>query len=138
MTATDLWYRRKINEHYTVGEEIVNGVTHGIGALLSIAGLVVLVVLAALYGTVWHVVSFAIYGSSLIVLYLASTLYHSIQIPRLRPFLRILDHSAIFVLIAGTYTPFLLVSLRGPWGWSLLGVVWGIAVLGIFFKVFFF
>lgn len=137
MTATDLWYRRKINEHYTVGEEIVNGVTHGIGALLSIAGLVVLVVLAALYGTVWHVVSFAIYGSSLIVLYLASTLYHSIQIPRLRPFLRILDHSAIFVLIAGTYTPFLLVSLRGPWGWSLLGVVWGIAVLGIFFKVFF-
>ncbi|MCA9973508.1 MAG: hemolysin III family protein [Anaerolineales bacterium] len=137
MSPRQYLQRKLINEHYTLGEEIANGVTHGLGALLSVAGLVVLVVLAAMYGTVWHVVSYSVYGASLIILYLASTLYHSVQVPRLRPFLRIIDHSAIFVLIAGTYTPFLLVALRGPWGWTLFGVVWGIAVLGIVFKVFF-
>lgn len=128
---------QKINEHFTLGEEIANGITHGIGALLSIAGLVVLVVLAVLYGTTWHIVSFSIFGASLIVLYTASTLYHSIQVPKARPILRIIDHSSIFLLIAGTYTPFLLTALRGPWGWTLFGVVWGIAILGIIFKIFF-
>ena len=122
---------------YTVGEEIANSVTHGIGAALSVAGLTLLVVLAAIYGDVWRVVSFSIYGSSLVLLYLASTLYHSIQQPKVKRILRILDHSAIYLLIAGTYTPFTLVSMRGLWGWSLFGVVWGLALLGIAFKTVF-
>lgn len=132
-----LYLRNQINEFFTLGEEIAHSITHGLGVVLSIAGLVVLVVLAALYGTVWHVVSFTIFGASLVILYTASTLYHSIQIPRLRRILRIIDHASIFLLIAGTYTPFLLTALRGPWGWSLFGVVWGIALVGIFYKIFF-
>ncbi len=122
---------------YTVGEEIANSVTHGIGTGLSIAGLTLLVVLAAIYGDVWRVVSFSIYGSSLVLLYLASTLYHSIQHPKVKQVLRIFDHSAIYLLIAGTYTPFTLVSMRGPWGWTMFGVVWGLALLGIAFKTVF-
>lgn len=122
---------------YTVGEEIANSVTHGIGAGLSIAGLTLLVVLAAIYGDVWRVVSFSIYGSSLVLLYLASTLYHSIQHPKVKQVLRIFDHSAIYLLIAGTYTPFTLVSMRGPLGWTIFGVVWGLALLGIAFKTVF-
>lgn len=122
---------------YTVGEEIANSITHGIGAALSIAGLTLLVVLAAIYGDVWRVVSFSIYGSSLVLLYLCSTLYHSIQHPKTKRILRIFDHSAIYLLIAGSYTPFTLVSMRGPWGWSLFGVVWGLALLGIAFKTVF-
>lgn len=130
-------FQKMANEHFTLGEEIFNGITHGIGAVLSIAGLVVLVVLAVLYGTPWHVVSFSIFGASLIILYTASTLYHSIQVPQVRPILRIIDHSSIFLLIAGTYTPFLLTALRGPLGWTLFGVVWGIALIGIVLKIFF-
>ena len=122
---------------YTVGEEIANSITHGIGAGLSVAGLTLLVALAAIYGDVWRVVSFSIYGSSLVLLYLASTLYHSIQHPKVKRILRIFDHSAIYLLIAGTYTPFTLVSLRGPWGWTLFGLVWGLALLGIAFKTIF-
>ena len=122
---------------YTVGEEIANSVTHGIGAALSVAGLTLLVVLAAIYGDVWRVVSFSIYGSSLVLLYLASTLYHSIQAPKVKRILRIFDHSAIYLLIAGTYTPFTLVSMRGPWGWTMFSVVWGLALLGIAFKTVF-
>lgn len=122
---------------YTIGEEIANSITHGIGAALSVAGLTLLVVLAAIYGDVWRVVSFSIYGSSLVLLYLASTLYHSIQYPKVKRVLRIFDHSAIYLLIAGTYTPFTLVSMRGPWGWTLFGVVWGLALLGIAFKTVF-
>lgn len=129
--------RRLINEFYTLEEEIAHGVTHGLGALLSIAGLVMLLILAARDGTPWHLVSFSIYGATLITLYLASTLYHSIQHPRLRPALRIIDHAAIFVFIAGTYTPFLLISLRGPFGWTMLAVVWLVAIAGILFKIFF-
>jgi hemolysin III len=122
---------------YTTGEEIANSVTHGIGAALSIAALTLLVALAVIYGDVWRVVSFSIYGSSLVVLYLCSTLYHSIQYPKVKRVLRIFDHSAIYLLIAGTYTPFTLVSMRGPWGWTLFGVVWGLALLGIAFKTVF-
>jgi len=118
-------------------EEIVNSITHGLGVVLSIAGLIVLVVLGAIHGNAWHVVSFSIYGSTLIILYLASTLYHSFQKPKLKRVFKILDHSAIYVLIAGTYTPFMLVNLRGPWGWSLFGIIWGLAILGIIFKLFF-
>jgi hemolysin III len=118
-------------------EELVNSTTHGIGLLLSVAGFVVLLAMALRYGTAWHVVSCAIYGTTLICLYLASTLYHGITSPRLRRALRILDHSAIYLLIAGTYTPFLLVNLRGGWGWSLLGIVWGCAMAGIVLKFWF-
>ncbi len=129
---------RSINSMgYTMGEEIANSVTHGIGAALSVAGLTLLVVLAAIYGDVWRVVSFSIYGSSLILLYLASTLYHSIQHHKVKRILRIFDHAAIYLLIAGTYTPFTLVSMRGPWGWSLFGVVWGLALMGVAFKTLF-
>jgi hemolysin III len=118
-------------------EEIANAVTHGIGLLLSVAGFVVLLVLAALRGTAWHIVACSIYGATLICLYAASTLYHAVISPRIKRALRIFDHSAIFLLIAGTYTPFVLINLRGPWGWSLFGVIWGLALAGILFKFWF-
>ncbi|MBE0595273.1 MAG: hemolysin III family protein, partial [Gemmatimonadales bacterium] len=114
---------------YRLGEEIANSVTHGVGLLLAVAGLVVLVTLAAVRGTAWHVVGCSIYGSTLVLLYAASTLYHSIPNARAKRVFRVIDHSAIFLLIAGTYTPFLLVVLGGPWGWSMFGVVWGLALL---------
>ena len=122
------------NNQYTVGEEIANSITHGIGTALSIAGLVILIIVAESYENIWHIVSFSIFGSTLIILYLTSTLYHSIQRPSGKKILKTMDHSAIFLLIAGTYTPFLLVSLRGVWGWSLFGVIWGLAVVGIVIK----
>lgn len=118
-------------------EEIANTVTHGVGLALSVAGFVVLLVLAILRGTAWHIVACSVYGASLICLYSASTLYHATISPRLKRALRIFDHSAIYLLIAGTYTPFLLLNLRGPWGWSLFGVIWGLAVAGIVFKFWF-
>lgn len=124
---------------YTLGEEIANAITHGVGTGLSIAGLTVLVVLAALNGDSWRILSFAIYGTTLVLLNLASTLYHSFTHPRAKRVLRVIDHGSIFLLIAGTYTPFLLVNLRdSPWGWTLFGVVWGIAVVGVVFKAVFF
>ncbi|MCP4400668.1 MAG: hemolysin III family protein [bacterium] len=122
---------------YTLGEEIANSVSHGIGTLLSIAGLVVMIVLAVMHGDAWHVVSFSIFGATLIILYLASTLYHSLSMPRVKQILQRFDHSAIFLLIAGTYTPFMLVSIRGVMGWSIFGVVWGLALAGILLKLFF-
>ena len=118
-------------------EEIANAVTHGIGLLLSIAGFVVLLVFAILHGAASHIVACAIYGATLICLYAASTLYHAVISPRLKRALKIFDHSAIYLLIAGTYTPFLLLNLRGAWGWSLFGVVWGLAFAGIVFKFWF-
>ena len=118
----------------TVGEEIANGVSHGIGVVLSIAGLGVLVTSAALRGGVWHVATSAVFGTTLILLYLASTIYHSVPIVSAKRVLRVLDHSAIYLLIAGTYTPFTLVTLRGPWGWTLFTLVWVSAVAGIVFK----
>ena len=116
---------------YSRNEEIANSLTHGLGIVLSIAGLCVLTAFAGMMGTAWHVVSCSIYGSTLIILYTASTLYHSVQDPWKKQICRVLDHSAIFILIAGTYTPFTLVNLRGPWGWTLFGLIWGLAVLGI-------
>jgi hemolysin III len=120
-----------------VKEELANTITHAIGVGLSIAGLILLVVRAAMGGDVWQVVSFSIYGASLILLYLASTLYHAFRSPRVKEIFRVMDHSAIYLLIAGTYTPFLLVTLRGPWGWSLFGIIWGLALAGITFKIIF-
>ncbi len=123
---------------YSVREEIIHSVTHGIGAALSVAGLTALVILAVIYGDVWRVISFSIYGSSLILLYLASTLYHSLQHPRAKAILRKFDHASIYVLIAGTYTPFLLVSLRGTAvGWTFFVLVWGMAAAGVVWKMFF-
>jgi hemolysin III len=121
---------------YSVREELANSITHGIGIIFAIGALVIMDVFAAKFGDAWHIVSCSIFGSTLIILYTASTLYHSIPFQRTKMLLRIIDHSAIFLLIAGTYTPFTLVSLRGPWGWSLFGAVWGIALLGVGFQVF--
>ncbi len=122
---------------YEKKEEIFNVVSHGIGFLLSVAALVLLVVFASIYGNAWHIVSYSIYGTSLVILYLASTLFHWSSKPSRRLKLNVFDHASIYVLIAGTYTPLMLVTLRGPWGWSLFGVVWGMAILGIVLKFFF-
>ncbi len=121
---------------YTRAEEIANSVTHGVGIVLAIAGLAVLTAFSALNGTVWHVVACSVFGAALILNYTASTLYHSIQVERIKRALRAFDHSAIFLLIAGTYTPFMLVNLRGPWGWSLLVFIWTAALLGITLRLF--
>ena len=118
-------------------EEMMNAITHGIGTVLAVAGLILLTVFAYLYGDIWHIVSFSIYGTTLVLLYLASTLYHSFTDERRKHVFKILDHSAIYLLIAGTYTPFTLVPLHGVLGWSVFGLVWGLAVLGIVLKVFF-
>ena len=118
----------------TLREELANSITHGIGFLLSVAGLVVLVVSASMQGDPYRVVSYSIYGASLVILYLASTFYHSFHAPRLKHYLRILDHCAIYLLIAGTYTPFALLNLRGPVGWTMFGTIWGLAVIGIILK----
>jgi len=121
-------------------DELLNSITHGVGVLLSIVGLVLLVVFASIrpYGDVWKIVSFSIYGLSLITMYTASTLFHAYTNPRVKGFLNLFDHAAIYVLIAGTYTPLTLVSLRGPWGWSIFGVIWGLAIAGVVFKLFFY
>jgi len=124
--------------YYDSKEERLNIITHGIGFLLSIVALVLLIVYASRYGTVWHITSFAIFGASLIVLYAASTFYHYAKNPDLRIKLNILDHAAIYVLIAGTYTPFTMVVLKGWIGWTIFGVSWGLAIIGIVFKIFYF
>ena len=119
------------------GEAIANSVTHGFGALLSVSALVILIIYSSIDNNTLKIVSSIIYGSSLVAMYSASTLYHSLRSLRLKHYLRILDHSTIYLLIAGSYTPFLLITLHGPWGWSLFGVVWSIAIAGIVFKLFF-
>ena len=122
---------------YTLAEEKINALTHGIGTVLAAAGLVLGVIFAVIYGNVWHVVSFSIYGATLLLMYLISTLYHAFRNRKVKDVLKVLDHSAIYLLIAGTYTPFTLITLHGWLGWTLFGVVWGLAVAGIFFKIFF-
>ncbi len=122
---------------FSMGEEIAHSVTHGIGAALSVAGLTLLVVLAVWNGDIYQIVSFSVYGATLVILYLASTLYHGFQHPRVKRVFKILDHASIYLLIAGTYTPFLLISLRGKIGLTLLAVVWGLAILGVGFKALF-
>ena len=115
----------------TLGEEIANAVTHGAGLLASIAALPVLVLAAAGQRDVWQIVGGAVFGVTLILLYLASTIYHALPVCRAKQVLRVLDHAAIYLLIAGTYTPFTLGALRGPWGWALLATIWTLALLGI-------
>ena len=120
---------------YTVGEEIAHSITHGLGLLLSVVACSVMVILAAQRGTVWHITGVAVFGASLIVLYAASTLYHALTHTKAKRIFRFLDYSAIYLLIAGTYTPFTLVTLRGGWGWTLFGVAWGLAIAGAVVEV---
>lgn len=122
---------------YTWREEIANAVTHGIGAVLSVVGAVTLIVLAALHGDWWRLLSVTVYGVSMALLYTASTLYHALQAERIKLWLRRFDHAAIYVLIAGSYTPFLLVQLRDAKGMTMLAVIWGLAVIGIVYKLFY-
>ncbi|WP_372971577.1 PAQR family membrane homeostasis protein TrhA [Marinobacter sp.] len=122
--------------HYRI-EEWLNSATHGLGAILSVIGTIALVVAASQLGDVWKIVSFSIFGGSLILLYLASALYHGARHPRLRALFKTLDHCAIFLLIAGTYTPFLLVNMRGTTGWTLFAIIWSLAVTGVVLKIIF-
>ena len=122
-----------MNEHRN---ELVSSLTHGIGLIFAIAGLPILLVGAARFGTTWHMVSFSIFGGSLILLYLASVVYHFLsQENRFKKLFQKIDHAMIFILIAGTYTPIALVPLRGGFGWSIFGIIWGMAVVGIFLKI---
>jgi hemolysin III len=118
-------------------EERANVWTHAIGVAGAVTGAVLLIVLASRRGDPWSIVGVSVFGASMILLYLASTLYHAARAPRLRARLKVLDHAAIYLLIAGTYTPFTIGALRGGWGWSLFGVIWGLAVAGVVFKLFF-
>ncbi|MDX1456574.1 MAG: hemolysin III family protein [Marinobacter sp.] len=120
----------------SVVEELINSITHGIGALMALSAATLLITLASLDGDPWKIVGVSIYGACLFLLYTASTLYHGIQHEKAKPVLNIIDHCSIYLLIAGTYTPFLLVNLRGPWGWGLFAVIWALAIGGILLKVF--
>lgn len=122
---------------WEVWEELANAWTHGFGLLLSLFGLAWIVSLALVTEDFWKITSSIVFGCSLILLYTSSTLYHSIRNPDTKRLLRTIDHCAIYVLIAGSYTPFLLITLKGPWGWSLFGVVWSLAAIGILFKIFY-
>lgn len=122
---------------FSKGEEISNSITHGIGVLLSIAALVILIISSSLYGTAWHIVSFTIFGVTMLLLYTSSTMVHSLPKGKAKDVFEILDHSSIYHFIAGTYTPFLLVVIKGPLSWTLFGIVWGLAITGTVFKAFF-
>lgn len=122
---------------YTKKEEIVNAITHGIGAMLSITALVILILKSVSTGSTFHVVTYTIYGATMILLYLSSTLVHSFPEGKAKDIFEIFDHSAIYLFIAGTYTPFTLIVIDGAMGWTLLSVVWGIAIVGVVFKSFF-
>lgn len=117
-------------------EELASALTHGLGATAALAGGAVLITLAALYGNGWQLGAAIVFGVCLVLLYLASTLYHSFQHPVLKGRLKVFDHCAIYLLIAGTYTPFTLVALRGPWGWGLFAAIWTLALAGVVFKLF--
>ncbi len=138
MSERKLSYETVHENRYSVGEEIANAVTHGIGAALAIAALVVMVVQAARRGDARHVVGYAVFGSTLFLSYISSTIYHALAAPRAKRVFEVLDHSAIFVLIAGTYTAFTLTLLPGALGWTIFGLVWGIAAAGVTFKAVFF
>ncbi|BAC14221.1 hemolysin III [Oceanobacillus iheyensis HTE831] len=126
------------NTHiFTKGEEIANAITHGIAALLSVAGLVVLIVSSVFNGTALHVVTFTIFGATMVILYTSSTFVHALPKGKAKDIFEILDHSSIYLFIAGTYTPFTLLVIQGAMGWSIFGVVWGIALFGIVFKIYF-
>jgi hemolysin III len=122
-----------VQTEYHLGDILANAITHGVGAVLALAGAAYLIAVST-RGDAWLVVSCSIYGTTLVLVYVCSTLYHSLVRTRARHVFHVLDHSAIYLLIAGTYTPFMLVSMRGAAGWALLGVVWGLAIAGVVFK----
>ncbi|MDM5278462.1 PAQR family membrane homeostasis protein TrhA [Paenibacillus silvae] len=122
---------------YSRREEVANAVTHGIGAALSVAALVLLIVFSSMKGTAWHVVSFTIYGITMLLLYTNSTLVHALKEGKAKDLFEFFDHSSIYLFIAGTYTPFLFIAVRGTLGWTLFGIIWGIALAGVIFKAFF-
>ncbi|WP_342599200.1 hemolysin III family protein [Psychrobacillus sp. FSL H8-0483] len=126
------------NTHiFTKREEIANAIIHGIGALLSVAALVILIVSSVMHGTVWHVVSFTLFGATMVLLYVSSTLVHGFPAGRAKDVFEILDHSSIYFFIAGTYTPLLFLAVKGTLGWTLFGIVWGLAIVGTVFKAYF-
>lgn len=118
-------------EDQSMGEEIANSISHGVGVLFALAATSILIVVAALEGSAIKIVGVSVFGATMILLYTASTLYHGIQNPTVKRVFHVFDHSAIFTLIAGTYTPVTLCAIQGEWGWTLFGVVWGFAVLGV-------
>jgi hemolysin III len=124
-------------EKKDLGDEIASALTHGLGAVAALAGGAVLITLAALHGDAWQLGASIVFGVSLLLLYVASTLYHSIQHPVAKARLKVFDHCAIYLLIAGTYTPFTLIGLRGPWGWGLFIAIWTLALCGVVFKLFY-
>lgn len=130
-------FRAKALDVQDLREEFLNSLTHGVGLAFSVAGLAWLVALASLYGDVWHIVSCSIYGATLVMLYASSTLYHGFQRERIKEIFNTLDHACIYLLIAGTYTPFTLTLLRGVWGWTIFSLVWSLAVTGIILKILF-
>jgi hemolysin III len=129
--------QKNLSEPKQLREEWANTLTHGIGAVASVVAMSVLIRLAVRGGDAWEILGAAVFGGALITLYVASTLYHAARRPHIKARLKIFDHCAIYVLIAGSYTPFMIGALRGGWGWSLLGVIWGLAAVGISFKLFF-
>jgi len=135
-SATSEEKTARVGRHYSLGEEIANAITHGLGVALSLAALILLVYVAATRGNGWHLASSIVYGITMFMLYTASTLYHSIPGDKARHVFKIIDHSAIYLLIAGTYTPFTLVTLRDSGGWWLFGIVWSLAAAGISLEAF--
>ena len=135
---TERWKQRHGPSQIFSAEDIANSVSHGVGLGMSIAGLALLLVVAWMHGETIHFVSALIYGTTLVLLFAASTLYHSMTRPSLRRIFRIIDHSAIYLLIAGSYTPFTLVTLSGTWGWTLFIVIWSLALIGVLYKLFWF
>lgn len=127
----------ELTHTFSKREEIANAITHGIGIILSIAALVLLIAFATIHGTALHVVSFTIFGVTMLILYTSSTLVHSFPQGKAKNVFEILDHSAIYFFIAGSYTPFLFIAVQGALGWTLLSIVWGLAIFGTIFKVFF-
>ena len=139
MSTTDS-HREAAVPYFPTGdprEELANALTHGLGATAALAGGAVLITLAALHGNGWQLAGAVVFGTCLLLLYLASTLYHAIQHPVAKGRLKVFDHCAIYLLIAGTYTPFTLIGLRGPWGWSMFAAIWGLALAGVVFKLFY-
>lgn len=136
-TSASSWKQAFAHRSYSIWEEAAHAISHGLAAVASVVALTVMVAMATLHGAVQHVVAVSVYGASLILLYTASTLYHSIPLPRARKVLHTLDHAAIYILIAGSYTPFALVALDDSSRWWLLGIVWTMATLGVIFKLFF-
>ncbi len=122
---------------FSKSEEIANAITHGVGILLSLAALVLLIVFSSLHGTAWHIVSFTIYGVTMLLLYFSSTMLHSLPKGRIKNLFEIFDHASIYLFIAGTYTPIMFIVVQGKLGWTLFGIVWGLATIGIVFKAYF-